>query len=48
MTRSRLYDETFSPVARMESLRTLVALSTQHNLELHHIDVTTTFLNGVL
>ena len=42
------YDETFSPVVRMESLRALVALSTQHNLELHHIDVTTAFLNGVL
>ena len=33
---------------RMESFRTLVALSTQHNLELHHVDVTTAFLNGVL
>ena len=42
------YDETFCPVVRMESLRTLVALSTQHDLELHHIDVTTAFLNGVL
>ena len=29
----------------MESFRTLVALSTQHNLELHHVDVTTAFLN---
>ena len=42
------YDETFSPVVRMESFRTLVALSTEHNLELHHVDVTTAFLNGVL
>ena len=42
------YDETFCPVVRMESFRTLVALSTQHNLELHHVDVTTAFLNGVL
>ncbi len=33
---------------RMESLRALVALSTQHNLELHHVDVATAFLNGVL
>ena len=32
----------------MESLRALVALSTQHNLELQHIDVTTAFLNGAL
>ena len=42
------YDETFSPVVRQESLRMLVALSVQHNLELHHVDVTTAFLNGVL
>ena len=42
------YDETFSPVVRMESFRTLVALSTQHNLQLHHVDVTTAYLNGVL
>ena len=42
------YDETFSPVVRMESFRILVALSTQHSLELHHVDVTTAFLNGVL
>jgi hypothetical protein len=42
------YDETFCPVVRMESFRALVALSTQQNLELHHVDVTTAFLNGVL
>ena len=42
------YHETFSPVVRQESLRTLVALSVQHNLVLHHVDVTTAFLYGVL
>ena len=42
------YDETFCPVVRMESLRTLIALSTQHGLELHHVDVATAFLNGTL
>ena len=42
------YNETFSPVVRMESFRALVALSTQHNLELHHVDMTTAFLNGTL
>jgi len=42
------YDETFCPVIRMESLRTLVALSTQQGLELHHVDVHTAFLNGTL
>ena len=32
----------------MESLKTLVALSTQRGLELHHVDVATAFLNGTL
>ena len=32
----------------MESLRTLIALSTQRGLELHHVDVHTAFLNGTL
>ena len=35
------YDETFCPV--MESLRTLIVLSTQRGLELHHVDVHTAF-----
>ena len=42
------YDETFCPVVRMESLRTLIAFSTQCGLELHHVDVHTAFLNGTL
>ena len=42
------YDETFCPVILLESLRTLVALSTQNGLELHHVDVQTAFLNGTL
>ncbi len=42
------YDETFSPVARLESLRTLVAVSVKKGLQLHQVDITTAFLNGVL
>ncbi len=42
------YDETFCPVVRLESSRTLIALSAQRELELHHIDVSTAFLNGTL
>ena len=34
------YDETFSPVVRFESIRTVVALSVQRDLKLHQIDVT--------
>ena len=42
------FDETFCPVVRQESLRLLMALSVQHGLTLHQIDVTTAFLNGKL
>ena len=42
------YDETFCPVVRLESFRTLVALSVQNGLKLHQVDVTTAFLNGEL
>ena len=40
------YDETFSPVARFESVRTVIVLALQNDLKLHQIDVTTAFLNG--
>ena len=33
---------------KKELFRALVAMSTQQNLELHHIDLTIAFLNGVL
>ena len=42
------YDETFSPVVRLESVRTLIATSVQQGLQLHQVDVTTAFLNGKL
>ena len=42
------YDQTFCPVVRLESFRTLVALSVQHGLKIHQVDVTTAFLNGEL
>jgi len=42
------YDETFSPVARSESVRTVIALAVQNDLKLHQIDVTTAFPNGDL
>ena len=40
------YGEVFSPVARMESIRILIAIAAQEKWELHHLDVKTTFLNG--
>jgi len=42
------YDETFSPVARFESLRLLLALAALEDWEVHQLDVKSAFLNGVL
>ena len=44
----RDYDETFSPVIRFESLRTLIALAVQKGIQLHQLDITAAFLNGEL
>jgi hypothetical protein len=40
------YDETFAPVARYTSIRTIIALATSMGWKLHQIDVKTSFLNG--
>ena len=40
------YGEIFSPVARMESIRILIASAAEEKWELHHLDVITTFLHG--
>ena len=40
------YGEVFSHVARMESIRILIAVAAQERWELHHLGVKTTFLNG--
>ena len=42
------YDETFSPVIRFESFRTLVAIAVQKGLKLHQLHITAAFLNGHL
>ena len=42
------YDETFSPVVRFESVRSVVALAVHENMKLHQMDVRTAFLNGEL
>ena len=44
----RDYDETFSPIVRFESIRTVISLAAQHKLMVHHLDVATAFLNGEL
>ena len=42
------YDETFCPVVRFDSVRTLIALCVKNDLVMHQMDVTTAFLNGEL
>ena len=42
------YDEVFALVARIETIRLIIALAESHGWEIHHLDVKTTFLNGEL
>ena len=42
------YDEVFAPVARLDSVRLLIALAAHEGWEVHHMDVKSAFLNGDL
>jgi hypothetical protein len=42
------YGETYAPVARLESIRILLAYASHHNFKLHQMDVKSAFLNGPL
>ncbi|WVZ50199.1 hypothetical protein U9M48_001476 [Paspalum notatum var. saurae] len=42
------FDEVFAPVARMETVRLLIALAAHGGWEIHHMDVKSAFLNGDL
>jgi hypothetical protein len=42
------FDEVFAPVARLDSMRVLLAVATHHSWEVHHLDVKSVFLNGDL
>ena len=42
------YHETFAPVARFGSIRTLLATAAQREMHVHQMDVHTAFLNGKL
>ena len=42
------FDEVFAPVARMDSIRLLLALAAQEGWPVHHMDVKSAFLNGEL
>ena len=40
------FDDAFTLVARMESVRVLLALAAQEGWQVHHMDMKSTFLNG--
>ncbi|KAJ9556430.1 hypothetical protein OSB04_011044 [Centaurea solstitialis] len=42
------YDETFSPVAMLKSIRIVIAIAAFHDYEIWQMDVKTAFLNGKL
>ena len=42
------YDEVYAPVAKYKSIRTLLAIGNQLDLEIHQMDVVAAYLNGEL
>jgi hypothetical protein len=42
------YDETFAPVARYSSIRSILALSARMGWRIHQMDVKIVFLNGII
>ena len=42
------YNETFAPVARLDTIRTLIALAAKNSWKMYKLDVKSAFLNGVL
>nr|GFA42146.1 hypothetical protein [Tanacetum cinerariifolium] len=42
------YDETFAPIARIESIRLFLAYSAHKDFTVYQMDIKTTFLNGIL
>ena len=40
------YEETFSPVVKLTSIRILLSLAAKYGFTVHQMDVKTAFLNG--
>ena len=45
-TESLLYFDTYSPMLRINPIRMVLAIAALRNLEVHQMEVKTTFLNG--
>ena len=41
-------EDTFSPVAKLNTIKTMIALATKYNWKMHQLDVKYAFLNGEL
>jgi hypothetical protein len=42
------YEDTFAPVAKMNTIRLMITLATKNNWQLHQLDVKSAFFNGEL
>ena len=42
------FEETFAPVVRMETVRTVIALAAQFEMKVYQLDIKSAFLNGDL
>ena len=42
------YEETFSPIAHLDTMRTLLALAMLEDWEIHQVDIKSAFLKGDL
>ena len=42
------YEETFAPIARYSAIWTIISLAVEMGWCVHHMDVKTSFLNGVI
>jgi hypothetical protein len=42
------YDETFTPIARYISIRSIMAIAAEMGWKIHQMDVKTVFLNGLI